>query len=55
MDHVRAYIGFSYIKYSRTSLIRFYYITEVLYLRLYYITIQTRCRCHRYLLCMEYW
>jgi hypothetical protein len=30
MDHLRAYIGFSYIKYSRTSFIPFYYITEVL-------------------------
>jgi hypothetical protein len=30
---VRAYIGFSYIKYSRTSFIPFYYITEVLNLR----------------------
>ena len=27
---VRAYMGFSYIKYSRTSFIPFYYITEVL-------------------------
>jgi hypothetical protein len=35
MDHLRAYIGFSYIKYSRTSFIPFYYITEVLNLRLY--------------------
>jgi hypothetical protein len=35
MDHLRAYIhvGFSYIKYSRTSFIPFYYITEVLNLR----------------------
>jgi hypothetical protein len=33
MDHVRAYIGFSYIKYSRTSFIPFFYITEVLNLR----------------------
>ena len=35
MDHVRAYIGFSYIKYSRTSFIPFYYITEVLNLTPY--------------------
>jgi hypothetical protein len=33
MDHVRAYIGFSYIKYNQTSFIPFYYITEVLNLR----------------------
>ena len=33
MYHVRVYIGFSYIKYSRTSFIPFYYITEVLNLR----------------------
>jgi hypothetical protein len=32
---LRAYIGFSYIKYSRTSFIPFYYITEVLNLRPY--------------------
>jgi hypothetical protein len=34
---VRAYtcIGLSYIKYSRTSFISFYYITEVLNLRTY--------------------
>jgi hypothetical protein len=32
---VRAYIGFSYIKYSRTSFIPFYYITEVLNLTPY--------------------
>ena len=35
MDHLRAYIGFSYIKYSRTSFIPFYYITEVLNLTPY--------------------
>jgi hypothetical protein len=35
MDHVRAYIRFSYIKYSRTSFIAFYYTTEVLNLRPY--------------------
>jgi hypothetical protein len=35
MDHVRAYIGFSYIKYSQTSFIPFYYATEVLNLRPY--------------------
>jgi hypothetical protein len=32
---VRAYMGFSYIKYSRTSFIPFYYTTEVLNLRPY--------------------
>jgi hypothetical protein len=36
---VRAYIGFSYIKYSRTSFIPFYYTTEVLNLRLYWAAI----------------
>jgi hypothetical protein len=33
MDHLRAYMGFSYIKYSRTSFIPFYYMKEVLNLR----------------------
>jgi hypothetical protein len=36
MDHLRVvYIGFPYIKYSRTSFIPFYYIKEVLNLRPY--------------------
>ena len=39
MDHLRAYIGFSYIKYSRTSFIPFYYITEVLNLTPYWAAI----------------
>jgi hypothetical protein len=33
---IRAYMGFSYIKYSRTSFIPFYYTTEVLNLRPYW-------------------
>jgi hypothetical protein len=36
---VRAYIGFSYIKYSRTSFIPFYYTTEVLNLGPYWTAI----------------
>jgi hypothetical protein len=39
MDHVRVNIGFSYIKYSRTSFIPFYYTTEVLNLRPYWAAI----------------
>ena len=39
MDHLRAYIGFSYIKYSRTSFIPFYYTTEVLNLGPYWTAI----------------
>ena len=39
MDHVRAYIGFAYIKYSQTIFIPFYYITEVLNLRPYWAAI----------------
>jgi hypothetical protein len=35
IDHLRAYMGFSYIKYSRTSFIPFYDITEVLNLTPY--------------------
>jgi hypothetical protein len=52
---VRDYIGVSYKKYSRTSFIRFYYITEALNLRPFYFTIKTRYRCHAYLVCKEYW
>ena len=36
---LRAYMGFSYIKYSRTNFIPFYYITEVLNLRPYWTAI----------------
>jgi hypothetical protein len=39
MDHVRAYMGFSYIKDNRTSFIPFYYTTEVLNLRPYWAAI----------------
>ena len=45
----------THIKYSRTSFRPFYYRKEVLNLRIYYFTIQTRYRCHRYLVCKEYW
>jgi hypothetical protein len=49
------FIGKSYIKISRTTFITFYYTREVLDLRLYYFTTQTRYRCHKYLVCKEYW
>jgi hypothetical protein len=39
MDHVRAYIGFSTLKYSGTSFIPFDYITEVLNLGPYWAAI----------------
>ena len=45
---VRAYKGFSYIEYSLTNIIPFYYITEALSLRPYYFTIESKYRCHRY-------
>ena len=52
---VRVYMGFSYIEYSITNIIPFYYITEVLNLRPYYFTVETRYSCQRCLLCMEHW